>query len=349
MPSNPRKARCLILALLVVWGCGGRFEVNAQDPGPAIETPAETPTPQAQSVGQRHAVIIAGLPGDEEHAALFAATTAAWRGWLTETLDFAPERVLTCASADAQAGAPATRESMGDLFQELAGRLTEDDSLWVLVLGHGNYDGRQSFLHVAGPDPDGPRFASWLEPIRCREQVVWLTQTCSGWWVKPLSRPGRIIVAATAADQEENETEFPHALTTVAPMNHKELDANGDGHVSVLELFVATSKVADARFAADERIPTEHAQLDDNGDGRGTEVPDLKAPPPVDPPVDPSATAPGTADASSPPTPAPAPAPIPHDGQLAATVLLSYRVRAEPPAASTCAPAAPAPTETPAP
>ena len=49
------------------------------------------------------------------------------------------------------------------------------------------------------------------------------------------------------------------------------LDLDGDGQVSVAELFTRTVEAVEATFGKDRRAPTEHAQLDDNGDGVGTE------------------------------------------------------------------------------
>ena len=105
--------------------------------------------------------------------------------------------------------------------------------------------------------------------LACREQVFWLTMPGSGWFLRSLSAKGRIVITATAADEEYNETEFPQALATVCGRNK-------DGKVSVLELYQQTVAEVQARFAGDKRVPTEHAQLDDNGDGVGTEEPILK-------------------------------------------------------------------------
>jgi hypothetical protein len=103
------------------------------------------------------------------------------------------------------------------------------------------------------------------------------------------------VIAATAADDESNETEFPEALATVVKRPVERLDANGDRRVSIAELFTAVTAEVLARFAGDSRFPTEHAQLDDNGDGKGTEklgenegadpskATDPKANPPVKP------------------------------------------------------------------
>jgi hypothetical protein len=127
-------------------------------------------------------------------------------------------------------------------------------------------------LHVPGPDPDAGALADSLGKVKCREQIVWLTHSCSGWFVERFSRPERIVISATAKDFEFNETEFPYALATTVARPAAELDGDGDGRVSVLELFVAAAQEAEARFERDKRIPTEHAQLDDNGDGKGSEI-----------------------------------------------------------------------------
>lgn len=224
--------------------------------------------------GQRWAIIITGLSGDDAHAKLFRNTADAWQKWLTETLDFSPDHVvrLPAPAIEGDAKPPAlTADDIQAKLSNLQSRLQPDDTLWVFTLGHGNYDGREAFFHVAGRDPSAADFGRWLSEIRCREQIIWLTHSCSGWLVKPLSQPGRIVIAATAADDESNETEFPHALVTAAELPVEKLDADKDEKVSIAEFFVAVTREVERRFKSDKRIPTEHAQLDDNGDGKGTE------------------------------------------------------------------------------
>jgi hypothetical protein len=87
-----------------------------------------------------------------------------------------------------------------------------------------------------------------------------------------LSQPGRIVIAATEAADESNETEFPHGLATTTALPFARLDADKDQRVSVGELFSAVVAEVERRFKSDNRIATEHAQLDDNGDGRGSEA-----------------------------------------------------------------------------
>lgn len=225
-------------------------------------------------VGQRWAVIIVGLPGDAEHEKLFRDTADAWQKWLTETLEFQADHVLRLPAQanDKEETPPAlTADAVRKQLADLQGKLKPEDSLWVFTLGHGNYDGKEAWFHVSGRDPSGADLGRWLSEIRCREQVIWLTHSSSGWFVKPLSQPRRIVIAATAADDESNETEFPHALATAAKLPIAELDTDKDEKVSIAELFTAVTREVEKRFKTDNRIPTEHAQLDDNGDGKGTE------------------------------------------------------------------------------
>jgi hypothetical protein len=222
----------------------------------------------------RYALILTGLPGDAAHEKLFRQTGDAWEKWLTESLDFPADHVirLPAKAAEGDDKPPQlTAEAIRTRLTELQTKLQVDDTLWVFTLGHGNYDGREAWFHVAGRDPSSADFGRWLSEVRCKEQVIWLTHSCSGWFVKPLSQPGRIVIAATAADDESNETEFPHALATAAALPIEKLDEDKDEKISIAEFFTAAAREVESRFKSDKRIPTEHAQLDDNGDGKGTE------------------------------------------------------------------------------
>jgi hypothetical protein len=244
------------------------FVLHAETSNATQDIPADDRQPQ------RWAVILVGLPGDAEHAVTFRKMADRIQKWLIESQRVPAERILRLPSAaenpDKSAAAP-TAESIRTLLTDVNAKLQTEDALWVFTLGHGNYDGRQAWFHVAGKDPSGEDFGRWMADIRCREQVIWLTHASSGWFVKPLSRPGRIVIAATAADDESNETEFLRAFTTVAQWPVGRLDGDQDQAVSVAEFYLAVVKEVTRRFQYDNRLPTEHAQLDDNGDGVGTE------------------------------------------------------------------------------
>jgi hypothetical protein len=223
------------------------------------------------------ALIVVGLPGDDEHEALFRATAQVWQRWLTDTLQFPVDgvRVLFGERGEPalKAGA-ATRQAIGEAVATARQTLAPDGRLWVFFMGHANLRGGHAFLHLPGPDLRDDELAALFTSIACREQVFWFTTSASGWFLPALSAPSRIVITATVPDQEFNSTEFPQALAEVSKRKPADLDPDHDGKVSVWELFVQTAHAVEEGFASDSRAPTEHAQLDDNGDKHGTEPPD---------------------------------------------------------------------------
>jgi hypothetical protein len=222
------------------------------------------------------ALIVAGLAGDDEHDALFHRTALVWRRWLTDSLQFPAGgvRVLFGQRGERELDAgPATREAIADEVAAIRGALDPEGRLWVFILGHANESGGHAFLHLPGPDLREDELGALFQGIECREQVFWFTTAASGWFLPALSARGRVVVTATAPDQEFNETEFPHVLAEISRRSLAELDLDGDGKASVWELFILTTRAVEERFAADRRVPTEHAQLDDDGDRLGGERP----------------------------------------------------------------------------
>jgi hypothetical protein len=219
---------------------------------------------------------VVGLPGDAEHEQLFSQVAEQWRDALSQSLRFAAADIHVLFGKAGKAGLAAEPASPACIKARLATlqqKVAAEDRLWVFLLGHGNYDGEHAYFHLPGHDLSAEEWARLFAPIKCREQVFWLTMPASGWFLRPLSAKGRIVITATLAEDEFNETEFPQALATVLKRPRAQLDTSKDGQVSVLELFQQTVAEVNARFQMDNRVPTEHALLDDNGDGLGTEQP----------------------------------------------------------------------------
>jgi hypothetical protein len=230
------------------------------------------------------ALIVVGLAGDDEHDALFRRTARVWRQWLTDSLQFPAGgvRVLFGERGERELDAgPASRQAIADEVAAIRRSLDPAGRLWVFVLGHANESGGHAFLHLPGPDLREDELGALFRGIACREQVFWFTTAASGWFLTALSARGRVVVTATAPDQEFNETEFPQALADLSRRSLAELDQDGDGKVSVWEVFILTVQAVEERFAADRRVPTEHAQLDDDGDRLGVERPEPARPDPA--------------------------------------------------------------------
>src|SRR5439155_17698298 len=89
-----------------------------------------------------------------------------------------------------------------------------------------------------------------------------------------LAAKGRIVISATEADLEVNETIFPLALAEVlaTPPALTDFDVKHDGNLTLFDLYIAVARNVAERFKSDEQLSTEHSLLDDNGDGRGSEL-----------------------------------------------------------------------------
>jgi hypothetical protein len=236
-----------------------------------------------EPAGTRKALIVCGLTGDAAHRTLFGQTIETLYRGLTTSHGFDAENVNVLWSESSAAGdgpalsanrGPATREALTETAGKLIQKLQPTDGLWVFVLGHAHFDGKTSWLNLPGPDMNQAEFGGLFAAATCQEQVFFMTTSASGLFIKPLSKAGRIVISATEADREVNETRFPqHLATAVAePPPEPEFDEDGDGQLTLLDLYLWSARATAQEYATEMLLATEHAHLDDNGDGRGTEL-----------------------------------------------------------------------------
>jgi hypothetical protein len=274
MSARFRPLLVVIVAMLVAPG-----GVRGQSGSFLVAVASEQPAPPAA----RHALLICGLAGDGPHRVLFAETIEQLYRGLTTHHGFAPDRITVLwgeskgekdGPAISASREPATRDAIGAAAKALTLAVQPADTLWVFVLGHAHYDGRNSWLNLPGPDLSNTEFGELFASVRCQEQVFFMTTAASGFFVRPLSLPGRIVIAATEADREVNETLFPHKLAAALadPPPFLELDLDDDGRLSLFDAYLWVTRETAQEYATNMLLATEHAQLDDNGDGRGTEL-----------------------------------------------------------------------------
>jgi hypothetical protein len=250
----------------------------APAPRPASGGPADKAAPSAGK-GVRHALILCGHPGDAAHAKSFAETVGKLGDGLTRTLGIPEDRQHVVFGAEQpkdlpRATGPATKEAVVAAVAEVRKELRPEDGLWVIVLGHGHHDGRQMNWNLPGPDMTAAEFGKLFADVTCREQVFVMTTSLSGYFVRPLARRDRVVIAATEPDAETNETTFPAVLADrlAAGLKPDEDDVDKDGKLTVYDLFVVVAREIATTYAGAEQLATEHAQLDDDGDGVGHEL-----------------------------------------------------------------------------
>ena len=167
---------------------------------------------------------------------------------------------------------PATREALAAGINELRTVLTKNDDLWVIVIGHAYDAGPTAQLNLPGADVDADEFGKWFADLPCRRSVFLITTPLSGRFVRPLAQPQRVVIAA-AGEHEDNETLFHLPLAEMlATFAQAEQSAGPAAGSTLLDLYLAIERDVAARYAADQIVATEHGELDDNGDGRGSEL-----------------------------------------------------------------------------
>jgi hypothetical protein len=233
-------------------------------------------------MGTRRALILCGLSGDADRHKQFVETISRLREGLAGPLRFPSTEIELLFGDEPADGDPewvasatrATREAIEERLRGLRERTQAADAVWVFVLGHSHYDGRNSWFNLPGPDLTQVEFAKLLDGLAAREQVFVVTTPTSGFAIKPLSAKGRIVITATEADWETNETEFPHEFARLLANVEREenLDADKDGRISLFDLYITTVRNLAQSYLERQFLATEHALLDDNGDGRGTEL-----------------------------------------------------------------------------
>jgi hypothetical protein len=144
---------------------------------------------------------------------------------------------------------------------------TDAEPLWIVLIGHGTFDGAEAKFNLRGPDVAAKQFAEWLAPIKTPVALV-NCASASAPFINAASGPGRVVIAATKSGFEQNFARFGKYLA--AAVNDDAADLDKDGQTSLLEAYLTACRGVAEFYSGDQRLATEHALLDDNGDGLGT-------------------------------------------------------------------------------
>lgn len=141
------------------------------------------------------------------------------------------------------------------------------EPLWLILIGHGTFDGKTARFNLRGPDVSAAELAEWLKPIE-RPLAIVNCASSSGPFLTALSGPNRVVITATRSGHEYNFARFGDYLS--AAISHPAADLDKDEQTSLLEAYLLAVSRTEEFYASDGRLVTEHALLDDNGDKLGT-------------------------------------------------------------------------------
>jgi hypothetical protein len=225
------------------------------------------------SAGDNYALVITGASGGEAYAKKYDGWRRAFVSTLHEKFTYPEDHVVVLAEREEPGVVPATRDQVRHTLVDLRSRLTKDDLLVVLLIGHGTSAegpaGEDAKFNLVGPDLSASEWASLLKPLAARLVFV-DTTSVSFPFIHQLAGPGRIIITATDSTAEEFETVFGEWF--VKAFTEPAADADKNGRVSMLEAFTYASAGVRRSFEDHNQLPTERPLLEDDGDGVGREA-----------------------------------------------------------------------------
>lgn len=144
-----------------------------------------------------------------------------------------------------------------------------EDFLFLLLIGHGTFDGVDAKFNLVGRDMESAEWAALLRGMPGRVVVV-NSAAASFPFIERLSGARRVVISATDSVAQRFDTVFPEYF--VAAFREDAADVDKNGRVSVWEAFAWAAGAVRRHYQQRAQLATERSLLDDNGDGIGREA-----------------------------------------------------------------------------
>lgn len=217
---------------------------------------------EAETPRNLRLLIVVGESGTEAYESSFDQQVSAWKKLGKE----AGVETTLIGKDDAGAGA-SDRDRLRSELETISAQV--ETQLWLILIGHGTYDGRATKFNLRGDDITPDDLKGWLNGLH-QEIILIHTGSASGAFIKPLSGKNRILITATKSADEYWATRFGSRFVEALRPGSAGADQDQDSQVSLLEAWLHAAKSVSISYDEDGRIATEHSLLDDNGDGVGS-------------------------------------------------------------------------------
>ncbi|MFT4556604.1 MAG: hypothetical protein ACI92S_001949 [Planctomycetaceae bacterium] len=256
------------VALILLYGM---FAFVASRCLAADDDSAETADTAAQSE-DRLVVIIRGASGTSEYGQLFDSWSDRWEAAAVaggaKVTRIGPKTGADDSVAASDQPSDADRSSIEQVLGDAAAQAKSKKlaELWVVLIGHGTFDGRSARFNLRGNDFGAEDLKKWLEPVTCPIAIA-NCSSASGPFLKALAGQNRVVMTATKTGAEINFARFGEFLSEA--VGDSKFDLDKDGQTSAFEAFLSASRRTLTFYESEGRLATEHSLLDDNGDGLG--------------------------------------------------------------------------------
>lgn len=220
------------------------------------------------AAAERYALVISGVSGGEK----FAEQQKKWREEISTFLTAGlavPDANLVVLDEEHDTSSTPTAANIRRVLGDLRRRVTGSDTLLLMLLGHGTYDGIDAKFNLVGPDLSAAEWKAALDGIAGRLVIVNTTES-SFPFLEQLSSRGRVVITATDSAAQRFATVFPEYFIRSLVDGSSDFDKNG--RVSILEAFDAASAGVKQHYEQRGQLSTERPLIDDDGDGTGREA-----------------------------------------------------------------------------
>jgi len=222
-------------------------------------------------IPQRYAIVVSGASYNTQHYTWFLNSTGMAHnllknnGYLEKNIYYLFE-----SPGEPDVDYEATIKNFKKVIEELQGKTSIRDTIILFLIGHGTYNGTNSYYSLNDYNISDTEMAGMFKNIK-RDKLIFIFSPCnSGGFVDDLSGKNTVVITST----QKNETNRAAFIEPILTSFDGTGDMNSDGKVSFAEAFnYASNNVSDQYINNNWGTITEHAQLDDNGDAISHEAP----------------------------------------------------------------------------
>ncbi len=223
---------------------------------------------RAQS-GDRFALLVEGAAGDPAHAELQRKLLSSLGARFGVDYKLDARHLIVLSSQPLAGEGKATADEVKSALAKLVPQVKPLDVLFVMLIGHGSFDGTDAKFNLVGPDLTANEWAALLKPVAGK--VVFVNSTpSSSPFLKAMAGPNHITITATDQPAQKYDTVFADAF--VQALGAPAADLDKDNRISMWEAFAYASRLVRQTYEQKGLLQPEHAALDDDGDGAGRQA-----------------------------------------------------------------------------
>lgn len=209
--------------------------------------------------------IVVGASGESDYGAMFHDWGSSW---LKSSEGLSPVwigegRINGLEQTEQR---PADRDQLRQWIESVES-VEKAGTYWLVLMGHGTYDGKEAKFNLRGADVSSTELGNWLKGSKHR-WVIAVCASSSGPFLSALAGRDRVVITATKSGSETNFSRFGGFFAE--SMRDLTSDLDHDESIAVLEAFIAASRKTERYYQEQKLLATEHPIIDDNGDGKGT-------------------------------------------------------------------------------